>query len=72
MDRIYTNNKANERRIHIEIDESEIADLLDDLRPIDPDAFAATHRLVAILEDSHARFREARRDDAYEAETSRT
>jgi hypothetical protein len=72
MDRIYTSLRHNSRRVHIEIDENEVADLLDDLRPLDHDAFAATHRLVAILEDANADFRRARLDDAFTAETDRT
>lgn len=72
MDRIYTNHRHNERRIHVEIADNEIADLLDDLLPLDHDAFAATHRLVEILQDAHKAFTDDRRDDAAEAETSRT
>lgn len=71
MDRIYTNHRHNERRIHIEIDENEIADLIDDLTP-GPDAFEATFRLIEILRESAAVFAEDRRNDAAEAETSRT
>jgi hypothetical protein len=72
MDRIYTNLRHDGRRIHIEIDENEVADLLDDFRPLDHDAFAATHRLVAILEDANADFRKTRIDEAFTAETDRT
>ena len=71
MDRIYTNHRHGERRIHIEIDENEIADLLDDLTP-GPDAFDATFRLIEILRESHARFATDQQRDAAEAETSRT
>ncbi len=71
MDRIYTNHRHNERRIHIEIAENEVADLLDDLRP-GPDAFDATYRLIEILREAAADFDQDRRNDAAEAETSRT
>lgn len=71
MDRIYTNHRHNERRIHIEIDEAEVADLLDDLRP-GPDAFDATLRLIEILRESNTAFGNDRQRDAHEAETSRT
>jgi len=72
MDRIYTNHRHGERRIHIEIDENEIADLLDDLDPVDPEAFDATKNLVAILKAAHTTFGGDRQRDAHEAETSRT
>jgi hypothetical protein len=72
MDRIYTNMRHGDRRVHIEIGENEVADLLDDLLPLDHDAFAATHRFVAILEDANADFRKARLDEAFTAETDRT
>jgi hypothetical protein len=72
MDRIYTNHRHGERRIHIEIDENEIADLLDDLDPPAPDSFAATKRLIELLRESDAVFTEDRKNDAHEAETSRT
>ena len=74
MDRIYTNHRHGERRIHIEIAENEIADLLDDLADIGqrPDAFAATKQLVQILKAANDRFGHDRRSDAAEAEVSRT
>lgn len=72
MERIYINRQDGQRRIHIEMDEAEVADLLDDLTPPESDSFAATHRLIGILEAAHADFHEARRDDAHQAETSRT
>jgi hypothetical protein len=72
MDRIYTNHRHGERRIHIEITENEIADLLDDLVPLDHDAFAATEQFVEILVAAHEVFAQDRRNDAVEAETSRT
>lgn len=71
MDRIYTNRLHGQCRIHIEIAENEIADLLDDLTP-GPDAFDATFRLIELLRDAHADFADAYRRDAAEAETSRT
>lgn len=71
MDRIYTNHRHGERRIHIEIDENEIADLLDDLRP-GPDAFDATFRLIDILRQANTDFAKDHRNDAAEAEISRT
>ena len=72
MDRIYTNHRHNERRIHIEINEAELADLLDDLDPPASDTFAATKRLLELLRESDAVFTEDRKRDAHEAETSRT
>lgn len=72
MDRIYTNHRHNERRIHIEIAENEIADLLDDIDPPAPDRFDATQTLIEILRAAHADFAEDHRNDAAEAETSRT
>lgn len=71
MDRIYTNHRHNERRIHIEIAENEIADLLDDLAP-DTAWFAATTQLHQLLLDAHKAFANDRRNDAHETETSRT
>jgi hypothetical protein len=71
MDRIYTNHRHNERRIHIEIADNEIADLLDDLHP-GPDAFDATLRLIEILREANTVFGNDRQRDAHEAEVSRT
>ncbi|MFE1767295.1 hypothetical protein ACFW81_24135 [Streptomyces angustmyceticus] len=67
MERIYTNRRQGERRIHVEIDENEIADLLDELAPIKPEAFQAMQQLVQILQTAHATF-----VNAHEAEASRT
>lgn len=61
MNRIYTNHRTGERRIHIEIDENEIADLIDDLAPA-PDAFDATFRLIEILRAAHSAFAGASRE----------
>lgn len=71
MDRIYTNHIHGQRRIHIEIDEHEIADLLDDIEP-HPESFDSTKQLVQILKTAHDAFAEDRQRDAHEAETSRT
>ena len=71
MDRIYMNRRHGERRIHIEIDEAEIADLLDDIEPCD-ESFESTKRLVQILKAAHDAFADSRMRDAAEAETSRT
>ncbi|MCX5197195.1 hypothetical protein OOK31_25410 [Streptomyces sp. NBC_00249] len=71
MDRIYTNHRHGERRIHVEIAENEIADLLDDLSP-DTAWFATTTRLRQILHDAHEAFTNDRRNDAHEADISRT
>lgn len=72
MDRIYMNHRRGERRIHIEIDEAEIADLLDDIDPPVLDAFDSTKKLIEILKAAHDAFAGDRRSDAAEAETSRT
>ncbi|KOT57086.1 MULTISPECIES: hypothetical protein [Streptomyces] len=67
MDRIYTNHRHGERRIHIEIDEHEVADLLNDLAP-GPDAFPATLHLIELLRESHDRFTTGQQRDAAETE----
>ena len=59
------------RRIHIEIDEHEIADLLDDIEASD-ESFDSTKQLVQILKAAHDAFADDRMRDAAEAETSRT
>lgn len=69
-DRIYINHNHGQRRIHIEIDEAAVADLLDDFNP-DDDAFDATKKLRQILVDANDDFDRDRRNDAYEAEVSR-
>lgn len=53
MDRVYTNRRRGEERIHIEIEAAEIHDLLADLAPGEH-AYPhdATRRLVAILRDT--------------------
>ncbi|MBP5926674.1 hypothetical protein F3K32_42465 [Streptomyces sp. LBUM 1483] len=55
MDRIYMNRVPGSERIHIEIAENEIADLLDDFAP-GPDAFEATKKLHRILVDAYRVF----------------
>lgn len=72
MDRIYTNHRHGERRIHIEIAENEIADLLDDFDAYPPNAFDATKRFIDLLRESDERFGADRQRDAAEAENSRT
>jgi hypothetical protein len=59
MDRIYTNHRTGERRIHIEIDEQEIADLVAESggRPLGP----ATASLLAVLRQAHEVFTTGRR-----------
>ncbi|KAB7839466.1 hypothetical protein [Streptomyces mobaraensis] len=52
MDRIYMNRIDGQRRIHIEIHDNEVSDLIDDLignLKIDPEPFAATHAFLSIL-----------------------
>lgn len=56
MDRIYMNRVPGSERIHIEIADNEVADLLDDLPAEDPEWFDATKKLRAILVRSHADF----------------
>jgi hypothetical protein len=74
MDRIYTSHRHGERRIHIEIAENELADLLDDFQDIavDDNAYDATKKLIEILRAAGAVFAEDRKSDAHEAEISRT
>ncbi|MHA4774737.1 hypothetical protein L1085_009565 [Streptomyces sp. MSC1_001] len=48
MDRIYMNRIEGQRRIHVEIHENEVSDLLDDLKT-DPEPFAATHVFLDVL-----------------------
>lgn len=71
MDRIYTNHRHGERRIHLEIGENEIADLLDDIEP-NPESFDSTKQLVQILKAANEAFENDRMRDTAEAETSRT
>lgn len=68
MKRTFTNHIAGQRRIHIEITEDEIADLLDSLDS-SADASEATKRLAELLRQSDGRFA---RDRQHEAQTSRT
>ena len=69
---IYTDTRPDQHRIHVEIDEGDIADLLDDLRPLDHDVFGATKDFIALLEDTQAKFRALHLAEAHEAEISRT
>ena len=55
MDRIYMNRVPGNERIHIEIADHEIADVLDDFTPAD-DAFEATKKLHRILVDAYRVF----------------
>jgi hypothetical protein len=50
MDRVYLNRRRGERRIHVEIDEAEIGDLLDR-----PDSESA-HKLAEILGEARRDF----------------
>lgn len=74
MDQIYMDRRPGSRRIHVEIDENDVSNLLDDLKdsPDLQDAFAETRRFLEILESAKEEFRRQRREDAYEAEVSRT
>ena len=56
MDRIYTNRRPGELRIHLEIADNEIADLLDDLGTPDFDAFPATREFIDMLRAAHSEF----------------
>ena len=47
-ERIYLNRRPGDERIHIEIPDNEIADLLDDLAE-NPDWFEATKSLRSVL-----------------------
>ncbi|MFC8491814.1 hypothetical protein ACFUJU_13625 [Streptomyces sp. NPDC057235] len=70
MDRIYMNRIDGQRRIHIEIHDHEISDLLDDLQP-DPEHFDSTKTLLGILRAAEETFSpgvaEGRRDAARQA-----
>ncbi|MFE7273011.1 hypothetical protein [Streptomyces sp. NPDC057623] len=74
MDRIYTNHRHGERRIHIEIADNEIDDLLEDLQDLaeDDNAYDATKQLIKALHESNGAFALDRRRDAHEAQTSST
>jgi hypothetical protein len=48
MERIYLNRIDGQRRIHVEIHENEVSDLLDDLKA-DPEHFASTRLFLGIL-----------------------
>lgn len=67
MDRIYMNRRSGEQRIHVEILDNEISDLLDDLTT-GPEPFAATHVFLDVLRAAEETFSpivaEGRRDRA--------
>jgi hypothetical protein len=62
MDRIYMNRIPGSERIHIEIADNEVADLLDDLPAENPEWFEATKKLRAILVQAHADFGHATKE----------
>ncbi|MDX3020071.1 hypothetical protein [Streptomyces acidiscabies] len=55
MDRIYMNRTDGQRRIHIEIHDNEVSDLIDDLTT-DPEPFAATLAFLEILRTAEEKF----------------
>lgn len=55
-ERIYVSRRPGDRRIHVEIADNEIADILDDFPEPDAEAFAATKLLYRILTDAHRLF----------------
>lgn len=59
MERMYTNSRAGERRIHVEIDEAEITELLAELGTPAADS---VRQLVEILDAAHRRFGGCRRE----------
>ena len=67
MDRIYMNRIDGQRRIHIEITDSEVSDLLEDLQP-DPEHYDSTNAFLALLDAAEETFSpvvaEGRRDRA--------
>ncbi|MFF0277497.1 hypothetical protein [Streptomyces sp. NPDC004330] len=66
MHRVYSNRLPGQRRIHIEINPTEIADLLADLGDEGPYDHPATDTLVDLLTAAHALFVEDQ-DDAHDA-----
>lgn len=71
-ERIYMNHRPGERRIHIELSENDVADILDDFDEPPADAFEATKQLHRLLVAAQERFATSRQRDAAEAEASRT
>ncbi|OKH91475.1 hypothetical protein [Streptomyces uncialis] len=59
MERMYTNNRPGERRIHVEIGEAEITDLLAELGTPASDT---GRQFVEILDVAHRRFGGERRE----------
>ncbi|MGW7597280.1 hypothetical protein [Streptomyces antimycoticus] len=63
MERIYINRRPGEHRIHIEIDATEISDLLKDLAPGEHDyPHDVTRRLVEILRAADHTFQDDRKN----------
>lgn len=62
MDRIYMNRIPGSERIHVEIAENEVADLLDDLPTEDPEWFEATKKLHRLLVQASSDFGHTHRD----------
>lgn len=73
MDRVYMNRIDGQRRIHVEITDSEVSDLLEDLQP-DSEHYDSTRAFLAILEAAEERFSPvaaaARRDRAAARQTT--
>jgi hypothetical protein len=61
MDRVYTNHRPGERRIHIEVDEHEIPALIADLTASGLAQSDETRNLLAVLEQSRTVFGTGRR-----------
>ncbi|MFE3123711.1 hypothetical protein ACFXHD_09850 [Streptomyces hydrogenans] len=65
MDRIYMSRIDGQRRIHVEITDSEVSDLLEDLRPV-PEHYDSTRAFLAVLDAAEEIFSpvvaEGRRD----------
>ncbi|WP_411107368.1 hypothetical protein [Streptomyces sp. cmx-4-9] len=59
MERVYLNNRSGERRIHVEIDEAEIAELRAELG--EPTSGSA-RQLVEILDAAQQRFGHGRHE----------
>lgn len=55
-ERIYLSRREGDRRIHIEIADNEIADILDDFPEPGSDAFAATKQLYRVLVEAQRMF----------------
>jgi ADP-ribose pyrophosphatase len=66
MERVYMNRRLGEQRIHVEIDEDEIAGILRDFEA-SPKLAAATRAFVEILQVADGAFSGGCRRDAPEA-----